>query len=100
MAADPDTVTINVSLPRPLKRYVDNKVSSGVYGSVSEFVCEAIREKRRRDQEREEAKILLTGKLLEGLDSGKPVSFTDSHFEAKKRALVGLAAKSGRLDRR
>jgi antitoxin ParD1/3/4 len=100
MAADPDTVTMNLSLPRPLKRYVDNKVSSGVYGSASEFVCEAIREKRQRDQKREEAKTLLAGKLLEGLDSCKPIAFTDGHFKVKKRALAEWAVKSRGLDRR
>ena len=93
MATDPNSVTMNVSLPKPLKRYVDNKVSSGIYGSASEFVREAIREKHQRDQEREEAKALLAGKLLEGLDSGKPIPFTDGHFKAKKRALAERAAK-------
>jgi antitoxin ParD1/3/4 len=85
---------MNVSLPEPLKRYVDGKVSSGIYGSASEFVREAIREKRQRDQEREEAKSLLAGKLLEGLDSGKPIPFTNSYFKSKKRALAQRTGKS------
>ena len=78
---------MNVSLPQPLKRYVDQKVSSGVYGSASEFVREVIREKYERDQEREEAKKALTAKLLEGL-GGKPVAYTKSYFKRKKAALV------------
>jgi antitoxin ParD1/3/4 len=87
---------MNVSLPEPLKRYVDGKVSSGVYGSASEFVREAIREKYQRDQDRHEAKAALTAKLLEGLNSGEPIPFTDDYFKRKKKALserVGRKSK-------
>jgi len=87
MASQPDTITMNVSLPAPLKRYVDGQVASGIYGSASEFVREAIREKLQREQERAEAKAALTGKLIEGLDSGKPIPFTAGYFAAKKEAL-------------
>jgi len=93
MASDPNSVTMNVSLPKPLKRYVDDRVSSGVYGSASEFVREAIREKLQREQAVAEAKATLATKLLEGLDSGKPIPFTDDYFKRKKRAL--LARQSG-----
>jgi hypothetical protein len=50
---------------------------------------EAIREKLHREQ----ARKLLAGKLLEGLDSGKPIPFTAGHFKAKKRALVQRGVK-------
>lgn len=84
---------MNVSLPESLKDYVNTKVSSGIYGSASEFVREAIREKYQREQERAEAKSALARKLLEGLDSGKPIEFTDGFFRRKKKL---LARKIGR----
>jgi antitoxin ParD1/3/4 len=88
MAVEPNnSTTMNVSLPEPLKQYVDGKVSSGIYGSASEFVREAIREKFLREQERLQAGDMLRSKLLEGLDSGKPIPFTGGHFKRKKRAL-------------
>ena len=87
--ADPSSVTMNVSLPELLKKYVDGKVASGIYGSASEFVREAIREKLLREQEREQAKALLASKLTEGLDSGTPHPFTDNYAADKKRALRG-----------
>jgi antitoxin ParD1/3/4 len=93
MATDPNAVTMNVSLPQTLKRYVDGKVSSGIYGSASEFVREAIREKCQRDEDREEARALLTGKLLQGLDSGKSIAFREGYFKAKKRALASRGGK-------
>jgi antitoxin ParD1/3/4 len=90
MSMPPQTgaVTMNVSLPQPLKRYVDEKVSSGVYGSASEFVREVIREKYERDQQRDEARQVLAAKLLGGLDSGKPIAFTKAHFRRKKAELA------------
>ena len=78
---------MNVSLPEPLKRFVDEKVASGLYGSASEFVREAIREKYLREQDREQAKASLAGKLLEGLDSGPPIVFTDDYARNKKTQL-------------
>lgn len=85
---------MNVSLPKPLKKYVDGKVSSGIYGSASEFVREAIREKLARDQEREEAKVMLAEKLLQGLASGKPITFTNTYFKGKKSALLQRVRKT------
>jgi antitoxin ParD1/3/4 len=88
---------MNVSLPEPLKEYVDVRVSSGIYGSASEFVREAIREKLERDHDRaQKSKALLTGKLLEGLDSGRAIAFTPNYVKAKKRALVRRAGKTKR----
>ena len=77
---------MNVSLPAPLKHYVDGKVASGIYGSASEFVREAIRDKYLREQERERAEAILASKLLEGLDSGAAVPFTDDYTGSKKAA--------------
>ena len=87
MASESSAVTMNVSLPQPLKRYVDDKVSSGVYGSASEFVREVIRQRYEQDQQRQEAKQALAAKLLQGLESGKPARFSKQHFQAKKAAL-------------
>jgi len=84
--ADSTSITMNVSLPELLKRYVDGKVSSGFYGSASEFVREAIREKLLREQERERADAVIAGKLLEGLESGPAIPFTDEYTDRKKAA--------------
>jgi antitoxin ParD1/3/4 len=94
MPNDPTTVTMNVSLPERLKHYVDGKVSSGVYGSASEFVREAIREKYEKDRERREAKTALAAKLVQGLESGKPIPFNKAHFARRKAALVRRFGRS------
>lgn len=77
--------TMNVSLPTPLKQYVDSRVATGIYGSASEFVREAIREKFLREQERAQAEAVLRAQLLEGLESG-PSRDLDSSFTSRMKA--------------
>jgi len=96
MDNEPSTVTMNVSLPEPLKQFVEGKVSSGVYGSASEFVREAIREKYQREQDQREARDALTAKLLHGLNSGKPVPFNPGHFRRKKKALAARISRKSK----
>jgi len=84
---------MNVSLPEPLKQFVDGKVSSGIYGSASEFVREAIREKLQREQDRQAAKDVLAEKLRQGLASGTPIPLTANYFKRKKDALKRRASR-------
>ena len=53
--------TMNISLPEPLKQFVDDHVSKAGYGTSSEYVRELI----RRDQDR----LYLRDLLLEGAAS-------------------------------
>ena len=53
--------TMNISLPEPLKKFVDDRVAKAGYGTSSEYVRELI----RRDQDR----LHLRELLLEGAAS-------------------------------
>jgi antitoxin ParD1/3/4 len=55
---------MNISLPDPLKQFVDGQISTGRYSSVSEYVRELIRADEKR-----KAEEMLEAKLLEGLNS-------------------------------
>jgi antitoxin ParD1/3/4 len=55
--------TMNVSLPDPLRDFIEERVKSGRYANASDYVRDLI----RRDQERREA---LVGALIEGEESG------------------------------
>lgn len=56
--------SMNISLPDPLKQFVDGQVAQGRYSSASEYVRELIRaDEKRKAEEQFEAK------LLEGLAS-------------------------------
>jgi antitoxin ParD1/3/4 len=54
--------SLNISLPEPLKVFVEEQVSKGGYSAASEYLRELIREAQRRSDRQE-----LEGKLLAGL---------------------------------
>jgi antitoxin ParD1/3/4 len=56
--------SMNISLPEPLKQFVDAQVSQGRYSSTSEYMRELIRADEKRKAEEQ-----LEAKLLEGLSS-------------------------------
>jgi antitoxin ParD1/3/4 len=68
--------TMNISLPDPLKAYIEELVGRGDYSSASEYVRELIREDRKR---RERAR--LEALLLEGLNSGPMTEMTPDDWE-------------------
>lgn len=83
--------SMNISLPGPLKQFVDREIAQGRYSSVSEYVRELIRADEKRKAEEE-----LKAKLLEGLKS--PGSeLTPADWRAiRKDALARLQAKKPR----
>jgi antitoxin ParD1/3/4 len=74
-------VSLNISLPQPLKKYVESQVSLGEYGTPSEYVRELI----RRDKETQLAK--LEKRLLRALESDY---VTVEAHELKERPLLAL----------
>ena len=58
--------SMNVSLPDPMRDWVQNRIDSGRYASVSDYVRDLI----RRDQETADRKQALITALIEGEQSG------------------------------
>lgn len=80
--------TMNISLPDPLKAFVDAQIAAGRYGSVSEYIRELIRKDERRKAE-ERLELL----MLEGL-RGEESELTARDFEEiRKEALARLKAR-------
>jgi len=74
--------TLNISLPEPMKAFVEEQVKAGLYGSASDYIRALVREdQKRKTQERLEAK------LLEALDSHDFKAVTPELF-AQLRARV------------
>lgn len=74
--------TMNVSLPDPMKEWVESQTATGRYANASDYVRDLI----RKDQERA-AKITSMQKLVdEGLASGPGESASvDEIFEKARR---------------
>lgn len=50
--------SLNISLPDPLKAYVEERVSSGDFGTPSEFVRNLIRQDKEQHRSRLESELL------------------------------------------
>jgi antitoxin ParD1/3/4 len=75
--------TLNISLPEPMRAFVDEQVAHGGYSTASEYVRQLIREDQKRVAEKR-----LETLLLEGVQSGDAVQISDAWWEQKKADLV------------
>jgi antitoxin ParD1/3/4 len=80
--------SMNISLPDPLKQYVDGQISTGRYSSASEYVRELI-----RADEKHKAEERLEALLLEGLGSAES-ELTAADWQAiRTEALAKITAR-------
>jgi len=77
--------TMNVSLPDPMKAWVEERLKDGSFGNTSDYVRHLI----RRDQERARAIATLQQALDAGVESGAPEPFDFKAFKARMRAAHG-----------
>jgi antitoxin ParD1/3/4 len=77
--------TMNISLPDPLKDFVDHQIAEGRYSSVSEYIRELI-----RDDEKRRAEERLEALLLEGLESEESVLARGDFDAIRREALAQL----------
>jgi antitoxin ParD1/3/4 len=76
--------TLNISLPEPMRDYVDQQVAQGSYSTASEYIRQLVRE----DQKRAAKERLET--LMEGIESGPSVEITDQYWAEKKAKLLKI----------
>ena len=77
----------NISLPDPLKQFVDAQIAQGRYSSVSEYVRELIRADEKRKAEEQ-----LETLLLEGLQ-GEEAEFTREDWQAIRQEALAQVKK-------
>ena len=81
--------SMNISLPEPLKQFVDGQISSRRYSSASEYVRELIRADEKRKAEDQ-----LEAMLLEGLNSPES-ELTKADWKAiRSEALARVQTRS------
>ncbi len=80
--------TMNVSLPDPMKAWVEAQTKSGRFSNASDYVRDLI----RRDQERALRHAELQRLVTEGIESGiSELSFEEVIAEARRAAASGHA---------
>ncbi|MDN5869745.1 MAG: type II toxin-antitoxin system ParD family antitoxin [Nitrococcus sp.] len=78
--------TMNVSLPEPMKRWVEKQTQSGRYSNASDYVRDLI----RRDQDRATKIAYMQDLVTEGLNSGLGSrTMAELREEARKQSSAG-----------
>lgn len=80
--------SLNISLPDPLKAYVEERVASGDFGTPSEFIRTLIR------QDKELRRTRIEAELLDALQT-KPISISPEELVGRSVITV-LREKLGR----
>jgi antitoxin ParD1/3/4 len=80
--------SMNISLPEPLKQFVDGQIAQGRYSSASEYMRELI-----RADEKIKAKEQLEAKLLEGLNSPESEIVMGDWHDIRKEAISILESR-------
>lgn len=81
--------TISLTLPDPLKEFVEARAAERGFADAGEYVQELIRLERERC-----AKERLEELLIEGLNSGEPIPINDEWFEKKRARLLASHSQS------
>ena len=74
--------TMNISLPEPLKKFVDGQVKEGGYSGASDYVRDLIREHQQLVAAQQ-----LRSLIAEGLNSGAPIVADKKYWAAKRKNL-------------
>lgn len=86
----PAMATMNVSLPDPLKAWVDAQSETGRYSNASDYIRDLI----RKDQDERNVKREALQKLItEGMGSGEAKGLDLLAFKKKMRAKHGAKSK-------
>ncbi len=86
---------VQVSLPEPLKQFIDGLVAEGIFNDSSEYVRTLI-DRDRQAREKSRVEVL----LIEGLDSGPSTPITPEDWEEiereGQRIVAGRKARKAR----
>jgi len=77
--------TMNISLPEPMRNWVQSQIDDGKYAGNSDYVRDLI----RKDQVRQTKIDAMQAAITKGLESGQPQDFDIDAF--KQRMLKTLA---------
>jgi antitoxin ParD1/3/4 len=78
-----DMASMNISLPKPMKEFIEIRVKEDHYSTPSEYVRALVRDDQKR---REEQK--LEAMLLESLQSGEAIDVTPEYWDKKRQSLL------------
>jgi antitoxin ParD1/3/4 len=86
--------SLNISMPDELRDFVERRTKETHHATPTEYIRSLVREDQKRAEQDKLEKL-----LLEGLDSGKPITVADldGYFAKKRQVLLErFNSKAGR----
>ena len=112
--------SLNISLPEPMKEFIEGEVKRGAYSTPSEFVRELVREAQKRHTRNQEERLLealvsgesladapelerlleklraqIDAKLLQALRGGEATDMTARDWSDIRARVLGKATRKG-----
>jgi antitoxin ParD1/3/4 len=78
--------TVTISLPDPMKDWIEAQAGNGKFSGVSDYIRDLV----RQDQSRKDQREALIQALIEGEESGPAREWTREELKAEARRRVGL----------
>jgi antitoxin ParD1/3/4 len=82
-------VSLNISLPKTLREYIETQVREGDFSTRSEYLRSLIREDQKR-----KAEGRIEALLLDGRSSGEPNEVNQAFWDKKRLALASRRRKT------
>ncbi len=86
---------VTISIPEPLKEFVDQQMASRGFGNVSEYFRTLLREAQEKERE-----TRLEEMLLEGLNSGEDIPLDDRFWKELRAEALEMIEKRRKQKRR
>ena len=80
--------TMNISVPNPMKDWVQTQIEEGKYASSSDYVRDLI----RKDQNQQDKFLALQAAITLGIESGSAGELSIEAIKQKARLLAGVKA--------
>ena len=82
---------LSLSLPEPLNSFVEAEAADSGFASTGEYIESLVRQEQRR-----KARERLDQQLLEGVDSGEPITMDDEAWANLRASVVNQIAAAPR----
>ena len=80
--------TLNISLPKSMKGFVESQIKEGGYSTASEYVRELIRTAQKRAAQENLERL-----LMEGMNSGPPIEVNEEFWRERREKLTNSLRK-------
>ena len=78
--------TVTISLPGPMKDWIEGQASNGQFSGVSDYIRDLV----RQDQSRKDRREALVQALVEGEESGSAREWEREDLQAEARRRVAM----------